>query len=205
MNAQHPFCPRKPADIVELVEKHPLSWFFATDERGQFVTAVPVRPRTVNDELHSLIGHVPRAGRLASSLQGTPVALVLILGPDGYISPSWFADRTRAPTWNYAAAQFVVEVQVVEDPDFLEKHLRDLTGAMERGRHQPWSIEDMGTRYLQLSSRIVAFEARIRESHARFKLGQDEPHRVFSEILTGLQQSDNDDLLAWMRSYGSGR
>jgi hypothetical protein len=56
---------------------------------------------------------------------------------NGYVSASWFTDRTRTPTWNYAAAQFLVDIELVEDEAGTAHVLRDLVGAMEQGRLRP--------------------------------------------------------------------
>jgi transcriptional regulator len=44
----------------------------------------------------------------------------------------------------------------------------------------------MGERYNQLKRHIVAFHADVLETHARFKLGQDENDVVFKDIVDGL-------------------
>jgi transcriptional regulator len=44
----------------------------------------------------------------------------------------------------------------------------------------------MGERYHQLKQRIVAFRAEVLETHAKFKLGQDENDLVFKDIAEGL-------------------
>jgi transcriptional regulator len=53
----------------------------------------------------------------------------------------------------------------------------------------------MGARYEQLKERIIAFRAVVRETHARFKLGQDENDQTFGEIVDGLQDRE---LAEWM-------
>ena len=52
------------------------------------------------------------------------------------------------------------------------------------------------TLYEQLKPRIIGFRAHVRETHARFKLGQDESDETFAEIVQGLAGSD---LAEWMQ------
>jgi transcriptional regulator len=44
----------------------------------------------------------------------------------------------------------------------------------------------MGARYDQLKPHIIAFRAEVLETHAKFKLGQDENDAVFRDIVDGL-------------------
>ena len=60
----------------------------------------------------------------------------------------------------------------------------------------------MGARYAELAVRVVAFRATVRETHARFKLGQDEKPRAFAEIVEGLGDAP---LAHWMAAAGEDR
>jgi transcriptional regulator len=54
----------------------------------------------------------------------------------------------------------------------------------------------MGERVPELLKRIVAFRAEVRETHARFKLGQDENDVTFDEIVEGHADRTLSD---WMK------
>lgn len=200
------FAPRSDGDVLELVDRNPLVWIFLQDDDGPFVTAVPARPGIVDGRLEKLVGHVPRGWRIAKCLESAREALILVLGPHAYISTSWMSNRTQAPTWNFASAQFVTQAELIDEPSFLEAHLRDLTASMERGRDQAWHIDEMGSRMQTLAARIVAFEARIVSIESRFKLGQDENDATFGEIVQVLERSAGTaGLLQWMRAFNPGR
>jgi predicted FMN-binding regulatory protein PaiB len=87
-----------------------------------------------------------------------------------------------------------VEVQFV--PDETGSALFRLAAALEGSGADAWTPNAMGSRYEQLKERIIAFRARIQETHARFKLGQDEPDLTFREITEGLADRQ---LAEWMR------
>lgn len=192
-------------DVVTLVDEHPLAWMFLADDDGPFATAAPVRPALVDGRLAKLVGHVPRGRRTAACLSRPARALILFLGPHGYVSPSWMSDRTQAPTWNFTSVQFDTEARLVDDPQALEYHLRDLTASLERSREAAWNVDEMGPRFERLAARVVAFEARILGSENRFKLGQDENDQTFREIADGLEQEGSAALLRWMRKYNAFR
>jgi predicted FMN-binding regulatory protein PaiB len=197
-----PFDARSPEDVARLIHRQPFGWIVCGAGDQARATVLPLRPVfDAERRIVRLQGHMARGNPQAAALREHPTALILLLGPHGYVSPSWMADRTQAPTWNYASAQFLVDVTLVEDAEGLQAHLRDLVGAMEAGRPNAWSVDEMGARYESLARRIVGFDARVVETRARFKLGQDERDDVFADILGGLEHEGASELLGWMREF----
>ena len=200
------FAPKSDEQVLRLVLEHPLAWVVSIDEGAFRATPLPLRPRVGGDgRIEALEGHFPRAHAQRAALQRDARALLLFTGPQGYISPSWVSDRTWAPTWNYAVAQFLVTIAFDESPARLDAHLNDLVGAMEAGRPQAWQARELGARYDTLARRIIPFEAKVLEQRVRFKLGQDERDAIFSDITEALGRSGQDGLLAWMRELNPGR
>lgn len=201
------YAARSPDDVARLVLENPLAWVVSSSPAAPRSTLLPLRPCFGDDgRITHLLGHFARGNPQVPDLKRQPEATILFLGPQGYLSPSWYADRTQAPTWNYASVEFRVEIQFRDDPESLEAVLRDLRDAMEAGRSDPWRIEDMGDRYHELARRIVAFHAVVREERPRFKLGQDERDDVYADIRRALAASDSDaGLLAWMERFNPDR
>ena len=198
------FAPRSPDDARRLVLDHPFAWVVSAGEGDFQASALPIRPVFgPAGEIEALIGHFARANPQVEFIRRHSRALILFLGPHGYVSPSWLTDRTQAPTWNYASAQFVVDIALAEDPADLEALLRDLVDAMEAERPNAWRLEDMGPRYQRLARGIIGFRADVRERRPRFKLGQDERRDVFREILQGLSRDGRAELQAWMEAFES--
>ena len=192
------YAPKHPGDIADLVTHYPFGWIV-----GGGATALPFRP--ILDDTGALVGlhgHFARSNPQLAALQAQPEALILILGPHGYISPSWMNDRTQAPTWNYAGAAFRCSLRFIDDPAETLALLGDLIGAMEAGRPQAWSLAEMGPRAQSLSRGIVAFKAEILDRQAAFKMGQDERDDVYGDILRGLTDSA---LIAAMQRQNPGR
>jgi predicted FMN-binding regulatory protein PaiB len=193
-------------DVQHLLAAQPLAWIVSGEGATFRATLLPLRPITdASGAVHTLVGHFPVRHEHAALLRNAPRANVLVLGPNGYISPSWMQDRTQAPTWNYASLRFEVSIEFVPDEQALAAHLHDLVGAMEHGRARAWSIEEMGARYASLAQRIVMFRARVLATHGRFKLGQDERDDVFRDILTGAHDASPPELLEWMKRFNPQR
>jgi transcriptional regulator len=196
------FQPRSDRDILRLLCEQPFGWLICASGDDFRASAIPFRPRLdPAGALVGLWGHLARSNPQVESLRRDPRAEILILGANGYISPSWMADRTQAPTWNYVSVQLLTNIAFMDDDAALERVLRDLIGAMEAGRPNAWNLEDMGERYARLAPRIVAFEANILEIRPKFKLGQDERRDVFEDIVAGLDATHADRLRTWMADF----
>ncbi len=200
------FAPPSEAAVTRLVVENPLAWIVSRDDGGFCATPLPLRPvLDAQGTVERLIGHFARSNRHVQVLARDPRALILFMGPHGYVSPSWMRDRTQAPTWNYAYVQYDVDIRFVDDETQLEEVLRDLVGAMETGRPHAWGIEEMGPRYRRLASGVIAFEALIRARRVRFKMGQDERDDVYADILAGLEKTGGHTLRDWMLQSNPGR
>jgi len=196
------FQPRSDRDVLRLLREQPFGWLICGSGDDFRASAIPFRPRLdPAGALVGLWGHLARSNPQVELLRRDPRAEILVLGANGYISPSWMADRTQAPTWNYVSVQLLTNITFMDDDAALERVLRDLIGAMEAGRPNAWNIEDMGERYARLAQRIVAFEADILEIRPKFKLGQDERRDVFADILAGLDATHADGLRTWMADF----
>lgn len=200
------YAPTSGEDLHRLVKEYPFAWIVSGAAETFRASLMPVRPwRTEGGRITQLAGHLPRHNDQVALLRENPVAHLLFLGPHAYLSPSPVANRTWTPTWNFASAQFRVEIEFVVDPELLRSILEDLVGAMEQGREKPWRIEEMGERYEQLSARIIGFIAHVHDIRERYKLGQDEPEDVYADLLGGLQSEGRDELVDWMKRFNPGK
>ncbi len=196
------FAPRTPQDVADLVLGHPLAWVVSQDSADPRATLLPIRPKLGPDgEVVRLDGHFGRNNPQLEAIRRDPRALILFLGPSGYISPSWIQDRTRAPSWNYASAQFLTELELYDDESSLTDHLRDLIDANEADRPNAWALEETGERLKRLVRGIVGFRAPVHEARPKFKLGQDERDDVYPNIMTGLRATGADSLADWMDRF----
>src|SRR5512142_1120562 len=99
-----------------------------------------------------LLGHLARPnGQWKATPDGAP-ALAIALGPDAYVSPSWYPTKRETgrvvPTWNYVAIHVHGQVRFFEDRDRLLDVVRRLTERHEGGRAHPWSVSDAPPDYV---------------------------------------------------------
>ncbi|WP_144007099.1 FMN-binding negative transcriptional regulator, partial [Pelomonas sp. KK5] len=202
--ASDKFAAQSAQDLADLSAGHPLAWLCSVGPQGLQATPLPLLPK--HDDTGRLVaieGHFARGNSQVEALRQNPEALVLWMGVQGYVSPSWLSDRTQAPSWNYASAQCRVRVQFLDnDETALTAHLDELARRFEAGRPKAWNVAEMGPRLQLLAQRVIAFRAEVVELRERYKLGQDERDDVFGELLQGLGA---DPLAGWMRRFNPGR
>lgn len=190
-----------PADVRDLIAEFPLAWVCARGGDGAPSSLLPLLgDYDADGGLIDLVGHLSRRSPLLPALTKEPQALVLVQGPQGYVSPEHAGRRDWAPTWNYA--QLRIEAQVRFTPEDTEEAVRRLVEAMETGRARPWALEDMGPRSQAMMRQIVGFRARVTTVRGRFKLGQDETPETARAIIAALGGSD---LARWMARFNAGR
>jgi transcriptional regulator len=117
--------------------------------------------------------------------------LVIVRGPDAYISPAWYASKAEhgrvVPTWNYVTAHVYGRVTVHDDPAWVEQNVRDLTDRHEAGRPQPWSVDDAPPQFIEKQLRaIVGVELLVTRIEASFKLSQNRSAADVDDVISGL-------------------
>ncbi|MFT4255778.1 MAG: alpha/beta hydrolase fold domain-containing protein [Pseudoxanthomonas sp.] len=206
MSSTSLFAARRPSDLADLVREQPLAWIVTGHAGALGASVLPVQLECdENGRPLRVLGHFGRNNPQVQALAQDPRATILLLGPHGYVSVSWFGDRTRAPTWNYTWAVFDVEVELRDTPEGADALLESLTAQLEADRPAAWRTAEMGERYHSLSKGIVGFHAHVKSVRSTFKLGQDERDDVFADILSGLDILGQTPLSEWMRRFGADR
>jgi transcriptional regulator len=169
-------------------------------EEGLFATFLPLIHEASRDAggFGSLLGHVARKND-HWRLEPRGQSMVIVHGPDGYISPGWYESKREhgrvVPTWNYLTAHIHGELLIHDDPAWLEAFVRRLTTRHEASRPQPWSIDDAPRDYIEGQLRaIVGVELRITRVEAKAKLGQNRSSADIDGVIDGLRAGGNDQL-----------
>ncbi len=105
-------------------------------------------------------------------------AMVIVRGPDAYVSPSWYAAKTEhgrvVPTWNHFTAHVHGEVTFHDSAEWVGRLVRDLTDRHERGRRAPWSVDDAPPAFIAGQLRaIVGVEVAVTRVEAKRKASQN--------------------------------
>ena len=196
------YAPRSQDDVLRLLASQPFAWLVSAGGEDAAFTPLPLRVELdAEGRLVALRGHLARRNPHVARLRRDGRAQALVMGPHAYVSPSWLDDRTQAPSWNYAAAAFELDVAVSEEQADIRGELDALVTQMEAGRPRAWALAEMGERYARLASGVSALRGVVREVRATFKLGQDEARHDFVQLLAGLQAGGEQVLADWMRDF----
>ncbi len=181
----------------DLIAAFPLAWVTVGGEGVDEPTLLPmIGEYDAAGRLTWLVGHLGRRNPLCAAMRQAGRARFLFCGPQAYVSPSHAGRRNWAPTWNFASLRIEAEVELNED--HTRPAIDALTQVVERGRADPWSADELGPRYDQLSGAIIGFRARVLALRGVFKLGQDENAETFASIV---ESHPDPAVVDWMRRF----
>src|SRR5215212_4029781 len=153
--------PRDRADMLEVIERNMFATLVTWSPRGAVASHLPFMLE--ND---TLFAHMARANPQSAMLSGE--ALVVFLGPHAYISPSWYADRACAPTWDYVAVHCYGTVRV-HSGDEARRNIERLIERMEGARPDRWSMGDLAEDDVRsLLANVVSFEIAVSRMEGKF-------------------------------------
>ena len=123
-----------------------------------------------------VLAHLMRANPLARHLRDGPAAALLIVsGPDGYVSPDWYGEAQMVPTWNYVAVHLRGALRLLDDAAL--RPVLDLLSANFEERlapKPPWKTDKVDDVVLTGNMRlIVPIEMSIETVDSTFKLNQN--------------------------------
>jgi transcriptional regulator len=141
--------------------------------------------------LGTLRGHLSRANGQWSRAGSSVPALAIFLGPDAYVTPSWYATKRESgkvvPTWNYVAVHAYGPLRFFEDPERLLAVVTRLTQRYEAARPDPWAVTDAPESFIQgLLKGIVGFEMPIARLEGKWKMSQNRPAEDRAGVVEGL-------------------
>src|SRR3954467_1207282 len=151
--------------VRALLDRHGAADLVTATADGLVATLLPFVHDPESGPTGALLGHVARNNdQWARPAVGE--ALVIVRGPDAYVSPSWYAAKAEhgrvVPTWNYVTAHVHGELAVHDDVEWLQALVRRLTAKHEAGRATPWSVDDAPASFTAGQLRaIVGVEVRI--------------------------------------------
>jgi transcriptional regulator len=173
------------AAVAELLARHGAADLVTLTEDGLLATMLPFAYIPSAGRLGALYGHVARNNdQWRRPALGE--SLVIVRGPDAYVSPSWYAAKAEhgrvVPTWNYVTAHVYGQLVVHDDPAWVEDVVRRLTAKHEAarlaspGQAMPWSVDDAPRAFVEGQLRaIVGLELQITRIEAKAKLSQNRP------------------------------
>ncbi len=185
-----------------LIDAHPLATLFHGAGADIGAEHLPLEYALGDGARGVLRGHVARANAVWQRADGQPV-LAVFHGPQGYVSPAWYAAKSEhgrvVPTWNYAVVHVRGVLRAVDDAAWLHALVDRLTQRHEAGRAAPWSLADAPAAYIDAMLRaIVGIEIDVVDVTAKFKLSQNRSAADRDGVVAGLRAAGLAALAAQM-------
>ncbi len=151
------------------IAEHPLGAWVCMAQNQLMAIHIPFMLDVQHGGHGRLLGHVSRANPGWHGLVGGAPSVVMFMGPDAYITPSWYPGKREhgkvVPTWNYVTVH-----------------------AQESLRDTPWKVTDAPAAYIDQMLRVeVGIEITIERLEGRLKVSQDEDEKDRLGTVEGLR------------------
>ena len=171
------------AAAIQLIGRHPLAQLVVVADGVPLATPVPMFVRG-----ESLVGHLARPNRV---WRHHGPALAIFTGPQAYISPRWYENKTIdgkvVPTWNYTTVQVRGRLVAHDDAAWTHQLVSELTDRFETDFDQPWAVTDAPDEFVQTMLRgIVGIELLDLQMVGKLKLSQNRPEADQQRVAAGL-------------------
>ena len=169
--------------------------FITATADGLIGTPLPMILDETEGPHGTLYGHVARANpqwRLAPIGE----AMAVFMGPDAYVTPSWYATKRETgkvvPTWNYVAVHVYGPVEFFDDADRLLDVVTRLTNLHESAAPEPWAVTDAPEDFIKSQLRgIVGLRMPISRIDGKRKMSQNRSAEDRAGVANGLAASDD--------------
>jgi transcriptional regulator len=114
--------------------------------------------------------------------------MVVFSGPHAYVSPRWYEEQERVPTWNYAAVHAYGVPKLIDDKSLKHKNQRRLVEILD----PQWlpKFDALSKEYVsKMLDGIVNFEIEVTRLDTRWKLSQNRSRREQELIAAALEKS----------------
>ena len=116
--------------------------------------------------------------------------MVVFSGPHAYVSPRWYEEQERVPTWNYAAVHAYGIPKVIHDRKLKHESQRRLIATLD----PQWlpRFDALRAEYVErMLEGIVNFEIEVTRLETRWKLSQNRSRREQELIASQLESSQD--------------
>jgi transcriptional regulator len=144
--------------------------------------------------------HLARGNALTRHLDDS-TALIVVNGPDGYVSPRWYHDADQVPTWNYVALECEGPVRRLDRDGLIDllatasaQHEARLDGAA-------WTMDKVSPPAMtRLLGGIVGFDMEVLAWRPTLKLSQNKRADERARVIAGLEAAGSAAIAALMRA-----
>jgi transcriptional regulator len=174
---------------------------------GMLFAETPDGPRVAQTALFStgdgaVQFHLANGNALTKHIAGK-TALLVVNGPDAYVSPDWYDGPDQVPTWNYVSIEMEGPVRAM-DKDGLTALLDDLSATNEAclGPKKPWTRDKMdGAKFDRMLGAITGFEMEVLAWRPTLKLSQNKPEAERLRVADEMDKLGKRAMAHFMREW----
>ena len=195
-------------ELRRIVEQNPWATLVSSTDDGLVASHYAVLLDDTRDDL-TVVGHVGKPDALLHDL-GARELLIIVQGPHGYISPGWYGDRPRVPTWNFVTVHLRGAPELLSTDENL-RVLDRLVARFETPMPEPrmlWERPNDADFVERLERGTVGFRLTPTSVTAKRKLSQNRPVELVDHIIRELEDDGphhNPPLAAEMRRANDAR
>lgn len=178
-----------PGEVKRLIRENPWATIVAHTAKGLVASHYPVVLEDGDDDEISIVSHVGRPDDRELEL-GSAEVMVIIQGPHGYVSPSWYGDAPAVPTWNHVTAHLYGVPEILSDEENW-RVLGELVEHFEGRMPHPELLGDNEEYGRSIVSGTAGFRLRVTRFEARAKLSQNKPEGVVETVIEELDHGSN--------------
>lgn len=196
------------SELRRLIARNPWMTLVSSTDDGLVASHYAVLLDDDRDDL-TVVGHVGKPDDLILGL-GERELMLVVQGPHGYISPSWYGEVAAVPTWNFVSAH-LTGVPEILSPDENLRVLDRLVEHFERRVSEPrmlWERPNDATFVERLERGTVGFRMTPTKVVAKRKLSQNKTPDVVETIIAELSGDGSyaqPELAAEMRRAADAR
>ena len=192
--------------LHELIRERPLGSLVVLSAAGLNANHIPFELDAAPAPLGTLRGHVAKANPVWRDFSRDVEALVIFLGPQAYVSPSWYPSKKITgevvPTYNYLVVHGYGAIKIVHDREWLRGLVTRLTERFEAGRAARWHVTDAPAPFIdkQLGA-IVGLEIALTKLSGKWKVSQNrslDDRAGVVQGLTGGGDAESAAIARWM-------
>ena len=183
------------ASIRATIRGARLASLITATAEGPVATPLPLFLDETEGEHGTLYGHLAKANP-QWCLAPIGEALAIFMGPEAYVTPSWYATKQETgkvvPTWNYIAVHAYGPVEFFQVPERLLDVVTRLTNKHEGLRAKPWAVGDAPADFIAAQLRgIVGIRIPVVRFEGKRKMSQNRPESDRIGVAAGLAASEN--------------
>ena len=181
----------------DLMRQYSLGALIASTASGLEADNIPFEIDTSTGELGTLRCHFGRSHPIWKSLCTDTEVMAIFQGPNAYISPRWYVAGQQSgkilPSWNYAVVHAYGQPRIVDDTDWLLKHLSALTDQNEARQRRPWKLTEASAEFVQRSAEhLVGMEIPVRRLLGKWFVSQQRTVADRENLAKSLRDSPYD-------------